>query len=243
MRAYAQQGLDRNIEVQDEQNKGHLNSMTAGANMASSAISKEEASWQDGGYRVKEKGLQDDYSLGMHNLGMSEFDRQIKASSPLNLKDGRWLDYVAGGFSGASMGMGLGDGIHNFKENWGTPFSKLFEKRQTQRMQRKVDEGQFSFKINARPVFETGSSAGNLRIENPNFNIYPMNVEIYLDDSQELIYNSGGILPNHHVASDTLNTNLPAGEYHATAYMNAYHPDTMEFMGKTGVKMILSVVN
>ena len=111
---------------------------------------------------------------------------------------------------------------------------------QTQ-MQREATEQTFSFKINVRPVFETGESAGGLRIENPYHNLYPIVVEIVENESGERIYDSGWILPEHHISEGTLAKVLPRGEHGATAYIYAFHPDTREYWGKATVDMILVV--
>jgi hypothetical protein len=110
-------------------------------------------------------------------------------------------------------------------------------------MQKVADASYFSFKINARPEFKNGSAAGTLGIENPNNNIYPMVVQIFLDDTEELIYDSGGILPDHHIASAKLSKKLKAGTYKATAYMNAYDPDTKKWLGKQAAALEITVKN
>ncbi|GHU41148.1 hypothetical protein FACS1894111_02970 [Clostridia bacterium] len=99
-------------------------------------------------------------------------------------------------------------------------------------MQKVADAAYFSFKINAVPEFENGKAEGNLEIENPSYNIYPMVVQITLEDTGELIYDSGGIMPNRHIQSDKLKKVLPAGEYRAIAHFYAYDPDTKQNMGE-----------
>ncbi len=58
-------------------------------------------------------------------------------------------------------------------------------------MQRKADESTFSFEINSRPIFKDGKSQGNLRIANPPYNKYAINVEIKLDSNGKSVFNSG----------------------------------------------------
>jgi hypothetical protein len=110
-----------------------------------------------------------------------------------------------------------------------------------EQMQKVADASYFSFKINARPVFEDGGAEGDLGIENPNNNVYPMVVQIFLDDTGELIYDSGGILPDHHIDRAKLSKRLKAGTHKATAYMNAYDPDTKEWQGKQAAALIITV--
>ena len=108
-------------------------------------------------------------------------------------------------------------------------------------MQREADKGVFAFKINSRPVFSSGNSEGTLRIENPNHNAYPFVVKIFLKETSEEIYNSGGILPNHHIETAKLTKVLPKGEYPATAYIYAYNPETNEYEGKAAVDLTMII--
>ena len=110
-------------------------------------------------------------------------------------------------------------------------------------MQKAADAAYLSFKINARPVFENGSAAGNLSIENPSYNIYPMVVQIHLDSTDEIIYDSGGLFPNHHIANAKLSKKLKKGTYNATAYMNAYDPDSLEWQGRQPAGLVIKVLN
>ena len=75
----------------------------------------------------------------------------------------------------------------------------------------------------------------------PGHNAYPFVVKIFLNETNEEVYNSGGILPNHHIDSDSLKRSLPAGENAATAYIYAYDPDTNEYSGKAAVELTLIV--
>jgi hypothetical protein len=108
-------------------------------------------------------------------------------------------------------------------------------------MQKAADASYFSFKINARPVFADGAAEGNFDIENPSYNVYPMVVQIFLDDTKELIYDSGGILPDKHISKARLLKKLPKGTYKATAYMNAYDPETKEWQGKQAAGLEITV--
>ena len=96
-------------------------------------------------------------------------------------------------------------------------------------MQRKADESTFSFEINSRPIFKDGKSQGNLRIANPPYNKYAINVEIKLDSNGKSVFNSGKINPNNYIEYAKLTKKLKAGEYDATAVINAYDTNTGEF--------------
>ena len=110
-----------------------------------------------------------------------------------------------------------------------------------EQMQREADKGIFAFKINTRPVFDEVDGKGALRIENPAHNVYPFVVKIFLRDTAEEIFNSGGILPNHHIDTAKLAKPLPKGEHAATAYIYAYDPDTSEYEGKAAVDLTMLV--
>ena len=93
-------------------------------------------------------------------------------------------------------------------------------------LQRKADESTFSFEINSRPIFKDGKSEGNLRIANPPYNKYAINVEITLDSSGKSVFKSGNIDPNHYIEYAKLTKKLKAGEYDATAVISAYNTKT-----------------
>ncbi len=98
-------------------------------------------------------------------------------------------------------------------------------------LQRKADDSTFSFEINSRPVFKNGKSEGNLRIANPPYNKYGISVEIKLDSNGKIVFKSGKISPNHYIENAKLTKKLKAGEYDATATINAYDVKTGEFKG------------
>ena len=110
-------------------------------------------------------------------------------------------------------------------------------------MQRKADESAFSFEINSRPIFENGRSEGNLRIANPPYNKYSIEVEIKLDSNEKTIFKSGKIEPMHYIENAKLSSNLKAGEYDATAIINAYDTETGEYKGTSAAKLIISINN
>jgi hypothetical protein len=112
-----------------------------------------------------------------------------------------------------------------------------------EQMQKVVDENYLSFKINSRPVFSDGNAEGTLGIENPNNNAYPLVITIELDDTGEKIYDSGGIMPDHHIDTAKLSKVLEKGEYKATATINAYDPDTKELKGRQAAALIITVEN
>ena len=108
-------------------------------------------------------------------------------------------------------------------------------------LQRKADESSFSFEINSRPIFKDGKSEGNLRIANPPYNKYAIEVEIKLDSNGKSIFKYGQIKPNHYIEYAKLTKKLKAGEYDATAIINSYDIETREFKGTSAAKLIIKV--
>ena len=108
-------------------------------------------------------------------------------------------------------------------------------------MQREADKSRFSFKMNSRPTFKNGTGKGTLHIENPNHNLYPFVVEIFLTETGEKVYDSGGILPNHHISEAKLTKALSKGEHAATAYITVYDPQTNRYSGKSAVSLTLII--
>ena len=108
-------------------------------------------------------------------------------------------------------------------------------------LQRKADESTFSFEINSRPIFKNGESEGNIRMANPPYNKYLITVEIKLDDNNKIVFKSGEILPNHYIEYAKLNRKLKAGEYNATATINAYDTESGEYKGTSAAKLIIKV--
>lgn len=81
----------------------------------------------------------------------------------------------------------------------------------------KVKESEINITMNSNPVFKDGKSAGNLLIKNNEINNYPQMVEIYLKDSNKLVYKSGLIPVGKAIDSAKLTEDLDAGTYEAVA--------------------------
>lgn len=109
-------------------------------------------------------------------------------------------------------------------------------------LNKQVAEGMINISMNLTPVFDDGESEGNLLIINEDINRYPQVVEIYLKDTDELIYKSGAIPVGSKIESDTLDVDLDAGEYECTAYFNAVNPDTGELVGRAGAEVKITVL-
>lgn len=114
--------------------------------------------------------------------------------------------------------------------------------RQAQ-LQEQLDESMIAFSINTSPVFATGGSEGNLMLENPEHNAKLLVAEVYLDDTQELIYQSKAIPAGAYIENAMLDKVLEPGEYQATAYFKAYREDDRSFIGQAGAAIKITVLS
>ena len=77
---------------------------------------------------------------------------------------------------------------------------------------------------NTAPIFEDGSSEGNLMLVNESINNYPQKVQIVRNDTGEQIYESGAIAVGSKIERAKLDVLLPAGTYECTAYFHNLIP-------------------
>lgn len=114
--------------------------------------------------------------------------------------------------------------------------------RQAQ-LQEQLDEGMIAFSINTSPVFATGGSEGNLMLENPANNAKLLVAEIYIDETQELVYQSKAIPTGAYIENARLDKVLEPGEYPATAYFKAYREEDHSFIGQAGAAIKITVLS
>lgn len=108
----------------------------------------------------------------------------------------------------------------------------------------KVEEGMIDIGISAEPIFEENGKKGRLGIENVAANHYSFQVILRLDDSKEVIYESGIIDPGYYVEFIELKQKLQAGDYPATATFTTYSLDeTEDKIAETNVKLTLHVMD
>lgn len=105
----------------------------------------------------------------------------------------------------------------------------------------KVEAGYINISMNTSPVFENGSSAGNLMIVNEAVNNYPQKVVITRNDNEEVIYESAGIPVGSKIEKAKLNVNLPAGTYECTAMFHNMDPETGKSLGCAGATITITV--
>jgi hypothetical protein len=114
MRAYDQQALDRNIDLQNRENSQALTGMAARAANAYRDIEDERASWDAGGYRDEQKTAQDYYNRKMAELGAEDIEWRKEAARP------GFLDYAAGILGGGNSGWNAGSSIGGAIESYGS---------------------------------------------------------------------------------------------------------------------------
>lgn len=109
-------------------------------------------------------------------------------------------------------------------------------------LDRQVEDGMFNISIASNIQFDTGTSEGELRIENVPNNPYLMQVTITRDDTGQQIYQTDLIEPNHHIQRDTLDVDLDPGIYECTATFAACSPETEELVGQAAAKVTIQVL-
>lgn len=113
-----------------------------------------------------------------------------------------------------------------------------------QLLNEKVQEGMVNISINPEPKFANGRAEGNLAIENIPGNHYALQVDIQLNDTGEIVYQSGLIDPGFYINRAKLNKNLSKGDYPATAIFTAYYVDEVdEVLAKVNVDITLHILN
>lgn len=110
-------------------------------------------------------------------------------------------------------------------------------------LDRLVEENMFNVSINATPEFIDGNSEGEICIENVPGNHFLMSVKITLDDTGEIIYQTGLIKPNYHITKAKLLRALPKGEYPATATFTAHDMETGDVEGNVNIQMTIYIDN
>lgn len=95
-------------------------------------------------------------------------------------------------------------------------------------LSQKVEEGMVNIGISARPIFERNGAKGRIGIENIAANRYSFIVTIRLDETGEVVYESGLIEPDRYIEYVALNRTLAEGSYPATAIFETYSLDESE---------------
>ena len=102
-----------------------------------------------------------------------------------------------------------------------------------------IKGGLISYKVNGAPSKQEDGKY-NLLIESPEGNKNLLNVKIYLDEGNELIYQTDRLLvPNSHIESAYLMRELSAGKHEATVVIEAYDKESRNYKGQTRVGIVI----
>lgn len=112
-----------------------------------------------------------------------------------------------------------------------------------EKLNEKVAEGMINISMNTAPIFEDGSSEGNLMLVNESINNYPQKVQIVRNDTGEQIYESGAIAVGSKIERAKLDVVLPAGTYECTAYFHNLNPETGDIIGTAGAIITITIKN
>ena len=109
-------------------------------------------------------------------------------------------------------------------------------------LQQQLDESMIAFSINTDPVFARGGSEGNLMLENPANNAKLIVVELYINETEELVYQTKALPAGSYIENARLDKLLEPGEYPATAYFKAYREDDHSYIGQVGAAITIHVL-
>ena len=110
-----------------------------------------------------------------------------------------------------------------------------------EKLNEKVAEGMINISANTAPIFEDGSSEGNLMLVNESINNYPQKVQIVRNDTGEQIYESGAIAVGSKIERARLDVDLPAGTYECTAYFHNLDPESGAIIGTAGAIITITI--
>ena len=110
-------------------------------------------------------------------------------------------------------------------------------------LNKQVEDGMINISMNTTPYFENGASDGSLMIVNEEVNRYPQVVEIYRNDTGEMIYKSGAIPVGSKIERAKLSVELAKGKYECTAYFYSVDPVTGSYLGCAGAIINISIKN
>ena len=106
---------------------------------------------------------------------------------------------------------------------------------------RVISEDTIAFSLNSNPEFPDGKSKGLIQFENPEGNQKLTRLEIYRNDTGDLIYQTGILKPGSYVEKDFLDVELPPGEYDCTAQIYAYKTGQKDYIGKISIGATIRV--
>lgn len=106
-------------------------------------------------------------------------------------------------------------------------------------LDRKVAEGSMNVSIASSITFADGGTAAQARIENIEENHYDQKVSITLDETGEVLYESGAIAPGQKIDMIEIAHPLSSGAHDATATFTGFDRETHEPVGNIAVQIKL----
>ncbi len=83
------------------------------------------------------------------------------------------------------------------------------------------ESGVFYYRLSGRPYFKESGAPGVIMAENPDANLYDMQLVYLLEDTGEVVYESPLVPPGSHIAEDALLAPLEKGVHPALALIYA----------------------
>jgi len=123
----------------------------------------------------------------------------------------------------------------------GKDASKMSDKQLADYAQKAVDKSQFNVRIVSNATIDQQSGKGNIGIQNPPNNTYPVDVIITDNATGEKLYSSGAIYPGEEIKEATLEKSLAKGSYVTTATFNIYNEQTKKQQGTVQSELTLVV--
>lgn len=123
----------------------------------------------------------------------------------------------------------------------GKDAQKMSDQELADLAQQTADASNFNMMIASEAAINGNTQQGTLPIKNPENNVYPINVEIIDDQTGEIIYTSGAILPGEEISQIQLDTPLKKGTHDTTALFSLYDPQTKSKQGEVSAGVTISV--
>lgn len=112
-------------------------------------------------------------------------------------------------------------------------------------MRDEVEEGMFACKMSMKWSFENGSAESlDAYVANSENNTHPICFDVYLDDSDEIIYSSPVLPVGSELTNFKLDKELPKGEYKATVmYSLLDDVESQQEISRAGFVIQITILN
>ncbi|MBO0474574.1 hypothetical protein JZO86_12790 [Enterococcus ureasiticus] len=120
---------------------------------------------------------------------------------------------------------------------------KIDKNELIKKMQSAVDDGYFNLQMDTELIFNSAKENGKIQIINPEQNKSIIAVEVFLQEENDLIYESGSIYPGQYINKRKLAKDLAQGEYQAYAKAKIYDQKTKKEQTTSIVNLTIQVKN